>query len=216
MLAHMGKAEVINRASNRSAKTRSAILEAGGQLFASRGYSATGIRDIAAAADVNIALISYHFGGKAGLYDAILEDGITAARETLAKYSADPTATPEEQLVRGFAAALKSRPYLPAMITRDQLDPDRLLTASAANILRGFMTMTEEMLASLPLDHEARSWDTQIVHLSIVGPLSHFIVSTPMREKIAGKLDKPISLPTLEEFIIVQSAMLRRALRPDA
>lgn len=44
-------------------------------LFAEHGYDRVSIREIAAAAGVNSAAISYYFGGKAALYKAILYKG---------------------------------------------------------------------------------------------------------------------------------------------
>ncbi len=43
------------------------------RLFAARGYDGVSVRALAEAADVNVAAISYHFGGKRGLYRATLE-----------------------------------------------------------------------------------------------------------------------------------------------
>ena len=43
------------------------ILRAGARLFAKRSFNSVGIRDIAAEAGVNSAMISYYFGGKGGL-----------------------------------------------------------------------------------------------------------------------------------------------------
>lgn len=40
------------------------ILEEAEQLFASQGFSGTSVREIAKAADVNVAMISYYFGSK--------------------------------------------------------------------------------------------------------------------------------------------------------
>jgi len=55
------------------ADTRAALLGAAIALFAERGYDRTSLRDVAAAADVDVALVSYHFGGKAGLFAAAME-----------------------------------------------------------------------------------------------------------------------------------------------
>ncbi|WP_203234503.1 TetR/AcrR family transcriptional regulator [Sphingomonas solaris] len=57
-----------------AARTRESILRAGQKLFAEQGYPTTGIRDVAAAASVNSALIQRYFGSKEGLLRATLED----------------------------------------------------------------------------------------------------------------------------------------------
>ena len=53
--------------------TRERILDAALDLFGERGFTGVTVRDIAARAHVNVAAISYHFGGKAGLYRAVAE-----------------------------------------------------------------------------------------------------------------------------------------------
>lgn len=57
-----------------AARTREAILRAGQKLFARDGYSATGVRDVAAEAGVSWALVRRYFGSKEGLFRAAVED----------------------------------------------------------------------------------------------------------------------------------------------
>ena len=45
-------------------RTRSAILNAAERLYADRGFGDVTLRDIVAAADVNLAAVNYHFGSK--------------------------------------------------------------------------------------------------------------------------------------------------------
>src|ERR1700709_671498 len=47
--------------------TRTAILTAAERLYADRGFADVTLRDIVAAADVNLAAVNYHFGSKDGL-----------------------------------------------------------------------------------------------------------------------------------------------------
>ena len=47
-----------------SDQTRSAILAAAERLYADRGFSDVTLRDIVAAANVNLAAVNYHFGSK--------------------------------------------------------------------------------------------------------------------------------------------------------
>ncbi|OBH58319.1 hypothetical protein A5685_06015 [Mycobacterium colombiense] len=52
--------------------TRSGIVATARRLFADAGYDRTSIRDIAAAAEVDPALIRHYFGNKAGLFRATM------------------------------------------------------------------------------------------------------------------------------------------------
>jgi TetR/AcrR family transcriptional regulator len=57
-----------------TAVIRSALLKAAREQFAKRDFTAASVREIAAAARVNPAMIHYHFGDKDGLYRAMLEE----------------------------------------------------------------------------------------------------------------------------------------------
>ena len=56
---------------SRSQATRERILDAAETLFAGRGYHGVSIRDVTGAAEVDVALVSYHFGSKQGLLEAV-------------------------------------------------------------------------------------------------------------------------------------------------
>jgi AcrR family transcriptional regulator len=60
-----------------SAATREALLQAASELFAERGFSATTVRDIAARARVNQALLFRYFGSKQELFAAVLSHNST-------------------------------------------------------------------------------------------------------------------------------------------
>ncbi len=51
--------------------TREALLSAATHIFAEKGYTATTIRQICAEANVNVALVNYHFSSKEDLYRAV-------------------------------------------------------------------------------------------------------------------------------------------------
>ena len=48
------------------------LLAAGARLFAERGYADVSTRALTRAAGVNLSAITYHFGGKEGLYRAVI------------------------------------------------------------------------------------------------------------------------------------------------
>ena len=56
-----------------SGATAQSLIESAKKLFAQKGYDGTSVKELADAAHANISLVSYHFGGKEGLYRACLE-----------------------------------------------------------------------------------------------------------------------------------------------
>ncbi|GGL81050.1 hypothetical protein GCM10011392_39570 [Wenxinia marina] len=60
------------RTNSNSAATRQSLIEAAADKFAEKGFRAVSIRDIAGAAEVNPALIAYHFGGKEGIFEEVI------------------------------------------------------------------------------------------------------------------------------------------------
>ena len=56
------------------------IIEVGERLFAQKGFAGTSVRDIAQAADVNVSMISYYFGSKEKLIEALFNVRIDEAR----------------------------------------------------------------------------------------------------------------------------------------
>ena len=70
------------------AKARQCLLHAALRLFAEKGYAKTSIREIAQAAQANIASICYYFGDKAGLYRAAFNEPMGCTANDRAAYSA--------------------------------------------------------------------------------------------------------------------------------
>lgn len=70
------------------------------RLFANRGYARTSTRELAEAASVNVAAISYYFGDKAGLYKAACLSAAGRPEADIARF-ADPGLT-LAQVLHGF------------------------------------------------------------------------------------------------------------------
>ncbi|HEY3781349.1 MAG TPA: TetR/AcrR family transcriptional regulator [Fimbriimonadaceae bacterium] len=77
------------------ASTRRKIIDAAFESFADKGYAATSIGDVAAAAGVQKSLVQYHFGNKEELWQAALADRaapvIAEVDKVLAGLSPDPS-----------------------------------------------------------------------------------------------------------------------------
>jgi AcrR family transcriptional regulator len=74
-------ADLAERPRRRDAQaTRRAILDAAKGQFARSGYEAALLRDIASAAGADAALINRYFGGKEGLFAAVLDEAVRSER----------------------------------------------------------------------------------------------------------------------------------------
>jgi AcrR family transcriptional regulator len=63
--------------------TKAKILSSARILFADNGYEGTSVREIAKAADVNVALLNYHFSGKENLFFEIMQKGYNDCAEQM-------------------------------------------------------------------------------------------------------------------------------------
>jgi AcrR family transcriptional regulator len=81
--------------SSRGKSTRDALLEAATLAFAREGFGSANLREIAKAAEVNQALIGYHFHGKEGLYHAVFDRMVSQLRAML-----NPALTGIEQVLQ--------------------------------------------------------------------------------------------------------------------
>jgi len=59
---------------------RRKLIAASTPLFARKGLHGVNVRTLAKAAGVNLSMISYYFGGKSGLYAAVLEEQFAGLR----------------------------------------------------------------------------------------------------------------------------------------
>jgi AcrR family transcriptional regulator len=73
------------------------ILDAAEKLFSDNGFNGTSVRDIAEAADVNLAMISYYFGSKDKLLEAIFLYRGENTRQVLAEMVQNKELSPLEK-----------------------------------------------------------------------------------------------------------------------
>jgi TetR/AcrR family transcriptional regulator len=93
--------------------SRSRILAAATPLFARHGLNGVKVRSLASAAGVNLSMISYHFGGKDGLYAEILKEQFKGLRyvDDIAKMDLPPLEK-FERYIRGTIRRYRENPYL--------------------------------------------------------------------------------------------------------
>ncbi len=73
------------------------IINSAAYLFSRKGFAGVGIREVAAKAGVNISMISYYYGGKAGLLKAIVSEYFSYVDDIALRVSGSKI-TPRESL----------------------------------------------------------------------------------------------------------------------
>lgn len=91
------------------AVSRQLILDTAAQLFSEKGYTATGVREIAENVGVQPASIYYHFASKERIVEEILCQGLLLVKEAIADALAalPDTATPKQRFEAVLAGHLR-------------------------------------------------------------------------------------------------------------
>jgi AcrR family transcriptional regulator len=94
--------------------TRERILKEALGLFASKGYDATSVREICAAAGVTKPTLYHFFGSKEGLYRALVDESLDRFRLELAEVLGQPGTTQDRirRLARGYLETVRREAQL--------------------------------------------------------------------------------------------------------
>ena len=165
---------------------RQNILEASQRLFARYGYHAVTIRQIAAEANVPLALVGYYFGQKQELYDAIFKHGSSTVAQRSVELRQALSACLAEQLqgivsamvvpvvrMRASAQGESHALFLTRGLTQQGIEEDRAIREVLDPIASEFIAALQGALAhEYPGFTQAQAaWGYQFA----LGALLHFL-----------------------------------------
>ena len=136
-------------------ETRQRLLDEGARLFAARGYARVTVRAICRAAHANVAAINYHFHGKRGLYDAVVQSAIDQMRATTATIiEAGRGQSPEQQLTTFIAIFLQRVTamrdnWIHQLMMRELNEPTAALDLVVRRVIEPRMTYLGEVIGKL-------------------------------------------------------------------
>jgi AcrR family transcriptional regulator len=180
--------------------TRGALLAAGTQLFAERGYDGVPVSAIAEKAGVNKAMISYHFGGKRKLYLAILSAAFSdiVSRAEKLSHSTRPAPDLLRELVALVGdAVVRGNPHFPAMMLREVLSGGKHLEAEIIAYPLRVAEVVRQIVERGVREGTFRPVDPLLTHFSLVGSLLFFFATARLRERLSaeGRLHAKTSDP---------------------
>jgi AcrR family transcriptional regulator len=169
--------------------TREALLTAGTELFAERGFDGVSVSAITQRAAANKAMISYHFGGKRGLYVAILGavfSEIVADVERIARSPAPAPQALREVIAAIGETATRRHPHFCTMMLREVLSGGRRLERTVLDQPVRMLAAVQEIVERGVREGAFRPVDPLLTHLSLVGGLVFFFATGSFRQRVLG------------------------------
>lgn len=153
--------------------SRTRLLLAGRQLFAENGYESTSTASIARLAGTSESQLIKHFGGKAGLLDAIFVDGWTTLTGWL-QQELSPTSSPIDRLraiPRLMFEALNRDPELRQLLLLEgrRIRKEGRLSTLTDGFL-GFVKLVDATLEDMRQNGQLRSdLNPQAIRSALIG-----------------------------------------------
>ncbi|AGW12307.1 CerR family C-terminal domain-containing protein [Megalodesulfovibrio gigas] len=203
-------------------ETKARLLHAAGECFAEKGYHRASLREICRLADLNVAMVKYYFGDKAGLYAAVLEHCHQCGPPRFVQEMGKTPPTPPEVRLRQFVRAMVARArgedrpaWCGRILNRELVEP----TEVRAEFVRREIAPVSSLLLALVQELAGPGLsrrETIRCALSIVGQCLHHRVAAgniallyPDYAYTAAELDALVEHITA--FSLAGLAALRRA-----
>ena len=179
------------RQGERGEDVRARLLAAAIELVTRRGFAEVGLREVAAAARVTPAMVSYYFGDKQGLYEAMLESVFQRLVErvaTLAPHESGGDADRLAAFVRMHIGTLAEEPWAPQLILREVLGREgplreRFVGRFASRMAAAVRGLIEEEIAAGRLRGDL---DPRLALLSLMGLCVFPYLSHPISGRVLG------------------------------
>jgi AcrR family transcriptional regulator len=183
------------------------IISAAMKLFAQKGFEGTSVREIAAGADVNPAMISYYFGSKEKLFENLVEYKAGFLKGVFEELIINTSLSQIDKLyvvIDSYIDRMFRSPQFHHLLHRE-LSLDRrpqMKDAISEILLRNFVSVKTIVQQGIDTG-EFNDVDTELTIASIIGTINHLLLSETMCRKILqkGKDFNPYHSKKLKERI---------------
>ena len=173
--------------------SREKLLHCAEFLFAEHGYDAVSLRSIQQESGINIAMISYYFGSKEGLFEAMLKEKFPLIREKLEDQRSSElshlekiNATIEIYTEQVFKNVNFTRIIFREISMTQRPDHNKLII----DYIRGNLELVLSFIKDGIRCGEFRSVDPEMTLSSLVASIFHWINMSPVSVKIMKEKKK--------------------------
>ncbi len=167
---------------------RNNLIEVATRLFAERGLHGVSIRELSKAAQVSISMISYHFGGKEGLYSLVLQEQFACFEqiETIREMDAAPLAK-IEAYIRWTIRRHRDYPHLLRFYTGELTNPTPYFSPIVDPAIKKVIRILMDIIDEGTRLHQFRAGlSTVDTVLAIVGMVNYYFLSTLATQEIVS------------------------------
>lgn len=198
------------------ADVRERLLDAATELAVEQGFEACGLREIATRAEVSPAMISYYFGDRDGLYEAMFGRAFERISEKVAAVMADPLRSGRDRiddLVAIQVKAIAADPWLPKLVMREVLarngSPMQEFVSDA--VAKGPLQMMVDWIEQEQERHEIRSdYDPRMLAMTIASLTGFPFLMLPL---VGDRLGLELDDEFPDRLIAHNQKLLSNALR---
>ncbi len=160
------------------------IINVAIELFSTKGFEGTSIRELAAKAGVNIAMVNYYFGSKDKLFEALIENKVAYMKGKLEELVANKSLSEIEKIdiiIESYVDRLLSQPAYHRVIHQELLVRQReSMHHNITSIFNRNMEMVKSIIDAGIKKKVFKKVDPELTMASIVGTINQVMLSKAM------------------------------------
>jgi AcrR family transcriptional regulator len=169
--------------------TRERLIAAARDLMIEHGVLEVSLSDITQRAGVNVALVSYHFGGREGLMVAIARADAALAMATLARLRTSDLSPPEKirRHVRGTISTYFQRPYLNRLLQKLMREGSPTAVEQVSEFfIRPVVEARKQIIEEGVRSGDFRAVNPNLIGFAIEGACAQVFTSAASRKAVLG------------------------------
>jgi TetR/AcrR family transcriptional regulator len=200
----------VSRLDDASQGARARVLRAGLELFSSKGFEGSGLRELAAEAGVNHSLVLYHFGSMDGLWKVVVGDLLDEYRrrvqQRLAGLSALDPVTHLKVAIEDFVRFSMEKPELHRIMTLEGRRRTERLKWLVDTYLKPMFEETSAIIARGQAEGTIRPFDPALLYYGFISLGATPSAFAPEIEAVTGRQTRTEA--TVVELMAMVSTLL--------